>query len=113
MRKRRDIRNLYVPEEFAPVWNDFVVICEREGESASEKIRRMVSRYVLIHKEGNPQTQLAKFTEESMKTCYGCEGKFPVLKKVRFISGLVAAVCEDCLNEYRERTVVKKVLGPA
>jgi len=52
MKKRRDIRNFYMDEDFIPVWSEFKKICQREDESISHKIRGFIARYVAVHREG-------------------------------------------------------------
>jgi hypothetical protein len=56
--KRRDIRNIYIPEGFREVWDKFLEICRREGSSGSDKIRDLITEYVRAHEPGNPQTRL-------------------------------------------------------
>jgi len=51
------------------LWNDFKEICDREGESMSEKIEDWVKNYVAVHKKGNPQMMLESFTEEKKEGC--------------------------------------------
>ena len=108
-RKRRS--TIYIAE---PVFSEFKGICKREGEKISWKLEQYMIRYNAAHSEGNPQLRLEKFTGISTsKTCFFCQGRFPMLKKVKFISGLVAAVCDNCCEEKSTppyRTVVK-VLG--
>lgn len=36
----------------------FRVICDREGETMSKKVRKWVIQYILEHEKGNPQTLL-------------------------------------------------------
>ena len=54
---------IYYPPEFERVWKAFLKICEREGKTASEKIRKYVIREVEIHGPGNPQTIMNSFSE--------------------------------------------------
>lgn len=117
MQKRRDIRNFYVDEAFIPVWQSFMEICAREGESASLKIREFVERYVCVHAGGNPQQLIEKyFGYISPKECFFCRGHFPTLKKVEYISGLVAPTCQECLDKNKAKgkfSTVKRVVGAA
>lgn len=96
------------------VYKEFKIICKREAEPVSGKIEQFMKRYIAAHGEGNPQLRLERFTGHVKgKTCYFCQGKFPMLKKVQFISGLVAGVCENCYTEKSKppyRTV-KRVIG--
>jgi len=110
MEKRRDIKNIYVPPDFQVIWDEFVKICAREGESVSAKIREYVARYVAIHSKGNPQLQLTRFILGINSKCFRCEGMFPSLLTVRFISGLKAQLCRDCLKRDIERGLIKKIL---
>lgn len=93
------------------IWKEFKKICGREEESMSEKLEKFCARYIAIHQKGNPQLRLEPFIGEVKKVCYCCEGLFPFLNKVRFISGLKACVCDECMKEYEERRLVKKKLG--
>jgi len=61
--KRAFTVQLYVPEDFGELWEEFKKICIREGESMSSKIYDFVRRYVEAHKEGNPQLVLNRFFE--------------------------------------------------
>jgi len=111
MRKRSDIRNFYVDEEFIPVWDKFREICTREDSSASEKIRGFIARYVAVHAKGNPQLLLDKFVGDVHHKCFGCEGMFKSLTKVKFVSGRIGGVCPLCKEDYCARGLIKKVLG--
>jgi hypothetical protein len=115
LQKRRNIRNFYVDETFEPVWDEFRLICLREGESASQKIREFIERYVMVHSEGNPQLLIEKFMKDlPQKECYHCKGHSTPLFKVKYISGLIAPTCQSCLNREREKgpySTVKRVLG--
>lgn len=97
-----------------PTYREFKQICKREGEAVSGKIEDFMKRYIAAHSEGNPQLRLEKFTGQVKgKTCFFCQGRFPVLKKVQFISGLTAGVCENCFVEKSKPPygTVKRVLG--
>jgi len=111
MEKRRDIRNFYIDESFVPIWNKFKKICEREDESASAKIRELIARYVAVHTKGNPQLLLDKFVGDVYHKCFGCQGMFKNLKKVKFLSGRIGGVCSKCYEDYENRQLIKKVLG--
>lgn len=78
----------------------------------SRKLEKYMARYVAVHMLGNPQLRLEPFLGQKLShTCFGCDGNFPVLTKVEFISGLVANVCDACLKTYMAKTTVEKVLG--
>jgi len=115
MQKHREIRNFSIDEAFVPIWQEFREICFREGESASEKIREYIMRYVSVHAHGNPQLILEKFMGEiKLGECFFCKGQFEFLKKVEYASGLIAPTCEDCLNRNKAKgsfSTVKKILG--
>jgi hypothetical protein len=115
MQKPWEARTFYIDETFKPIYQEFKEICAREGESASEKIREYIMRYVSVHSGGNPQLLLEKFIGEIKQgECFFCKGHFPNLKKVEYVSGLVAPTCEDCLNRNKAKgsfSTVKKVLG--
>ena len=93
------------------IHNEFKKICFREQESMSQKIEKYVARYVAVHMKGNPQLRLAPFIGKTTHTCFRCEGKFPILIHVKFISGLIANVCRECFKVYKSQTTVDKVLG--
>lgn len=109
------IRHFYVDDTFLPVWEEFKEICAREGDSASEKIREFVERYVIVHSSGNPQLRIDKFSDVvTKKACFFCQGHFERLFKVEFVSGLIAPTCEACLDRNRAKgtfSTVKKVMG--
>jgi hypothetical protein len=102
---------IYIDE---PIINEFQKICQREGKKISTKLEDLMLRYNVAHGEGNPQLRLERFTGELQgKTCFLCQGRFPTLKKVEFISGLKAQVCNNCFEAKSKppyRTV-KRVLG--
>jgi len=91
------------------IWREFGIICSREDKSKSEKIEGFVGRYVAVHMKGNPQLLLAPFIGEVKKVCFGCEGIFPALTRVMFISKVKAGVCKSCLEDYQKRTTIKKI----
>lgn len=88
----------------------FKKICDREKESVSEKIEGFEARYVAVHMKGNPQLRLASFFGDVKQKCFGCEGLFPHLQKVEFISGTVGLVCPDCKRSYQDRTLIKRTI---
>jgi len=102
---------LYVTLEFEQVWNEFTKICNREDESRSSKISSMVARYVAVHAKGNPQLMLETFIGDVQRKCFGCEGMFKTLTKVKFISGRIGGVCPPCKEDYQKRGLIKKILG--
>ena len=58
MKKRRDIRNFYVNEDFIPFYEKYIEIMKRENSSVSEGIRDLIKSYVRLHEPGNPQQRL-------------------------------------------------------
>jgi len=42
-------------------WKQFIEVCKREGEAASNKLDKWIQRYVQIHRPGNPQLLLNTF----------------------------------------------------
>ena len=114
MRKHFEVRNFSSDEFFTPVWDEFRAICLREGESASEKIREFIMRYVMVHSEGNPQLLLSKFMDDLPRSeCFYCHGHFEHLKRVKYKSGLVAPTCDVCLGLPAQANCVLRVLGEA
>ena len=89
----------------------FKEICTREQESMSQNIESYMARIVTVHDKGNPQLRLERFIGKVNQTCYRCKGHFSNLVKVKYVSGLVADTCPECLEYARERKLVKKVLG--
>lgn len=102
---------IYIPETFEQVWRKFGEICDREDSSRSDKIRAFIARYVAVHAKGNPQLLLEKFIGDVHLKCFGCEGMFKNLTKVKFISGRIGGVCPICYEDYKNRQLIKKVLG--
>lgn len=49
---------LYLRKEFEATWEAFMKVCDREGDSASQKLEKWVSDYMASHGEGNSQTIL-------------------------------------------------------
>ena len=92
------------------LWNDFNDICLREGESMSQKVEGFISRYVMAHKHGNPQTLLERYGGEAKQKCYGCKKWFSGLPKVLFLSGEKGFVCSSCKQDYQNRGLIRKVL---
>ncbi len=93
------------------IWKAFKIICLREDVSISEKIEAFIARYIAVHQKGNPQLNLDPFIEDIKAKCFNCEGFYPSLIRVKFVSGLVANICKECLEEKRGRGLVKKVIA--
>jgi len=93
------------------IQKEFRKVCDREGVSMSQKVESMIARHVAVHMKGNPQLRLETFFGDVEKKCFRCEGIYPSLHKVEFISGLIKGVCSECLKTDRERGVVKRVCG--
>jgi hypothetical protein len=114
----KDKLTLYVP---ANVKTQLIplakTIFKREESSLSKWFVEALTRYIEVHKEGNPQLRIVQFTGlPSEKECFFCKGHFPLLKKVEYVSGLVAYSCEPCLQANRAKgssSTVKRVLGKA
>ena len=112
MQKHWEIKNFRIDESFMPIWTEFRQICVREGDTASDKIREFIMRYVMVHSEGNPQLRLEKFMLNLPKHEYFyCHGHFDRLKKVKYKSGLIAPTCDTCLSLPAQRNCILKVLG--
>ena len=60
---------------------------------------------------GSSQTVLAKYGAVVQLKCESCGKKFDHLFRAKFISGLVADYCKECLEREKEKTTVQKVLG--
>ncbi len=67
MEKRKDITNIYIPEDFRSTFEAFKKICDREGSSSSEKIRFFIQDYVQQHEVPNPQTVMQSFNGQLAK----------------------------------------------
>lgn len=93
-----------------PLWVEFLKICKREKESASQKLTTYIARYVAVHELGNPQLFLERWTKTTEQTCFNCQGIFPNLLKVRFISGLEALICPECLKDKQKHRLIKRIL---
>lgn len=72
--------------------------------------RNLRSRRRLVIEE---EFGVSPFPTGEFGVCLKCGVKLGVVKlyRVRFVSGLVADVCRECLEDYRHRTLVKAVLG--
>ena len=93
---------------------DFKEICVREEESMSKKVESWIARYVAVHREGNPQTLLFTLDFQNKKKCcwVGCERQLSPSEttKVKFRSGMIGHVCDECLSYLKKKTeVVKKI----
>lgn len=77
--------------------------------SMSTKVEAWIARYIAVHQKGNPQLRLETFIGDVKQVCFQCEGHFPNLVRVKFVSGLVAEVCASCLEEKRGKGLVKHV----
>ena len=56
-------------------WKRFLLICRREGTTASKKIVSIVIDYVQEHDPGNPQTNLISYSEGGAITVAQIEGQ--------------------------------------
>lgn len=92
---------------------EFKEVCDREGPNVtmSGKVEGFIARHVAVHGQGNPQLRLETFFGDVKKKCWRCEGIFPNLVKVQYISGLVAQSCPTCLKRDQDTRTVKKVYG--
>lgn len=90
----------------------FKEIIARNGLNISDILFEKVVSFLKQHNwpPGNSQTLLQTFIDEVKGKCFRCEGMFPVLVKVKFISGLVAPLCRECLEHDQDRGVIKKIL---
>jgi len=62
----------YVPPEWEPIWREFKRICQREGETASHIIRRMIEQYVAAHRKGNLQLTLDRYATTKVLVAGRC-----------------------------------------
>ena len=101
-------------------WRCGVVVKVRDEEKAIgrclESLRNQTVELflVVVHSEGNPQLRLDKFADIPERECFWCHGRFKTLKKVEYISGLVAPTCDACLQANLANgpySTVKRVLG--
>jgi len=110
-KNKSNVGTFYLSDPYKLTWQEFRVICIREGTTASKKLVSFMTEYVQEHKEGNPQLMLETFIGDVQHKCFGCEGMFKNLTKVKFISGRIGAVCSPCKEDYQKRGLIKKVLG--
>jgi len=92
----------------------FKEIVARNGLIISDILFEKVDSFLKQHNwpPGNSQTILQTFIGKTKKKCYFCEGRFPTLTKVKFISYLIAPVCNECLEKAQhQKQTVKKILG--
>ena len=93
----------------ASLWKEFGEICFREDKSRSEKLTEFITRYVQIHKRGNPQTLLFTLDMPKHKCCWsGCEKQCSPneMVRVKFISGLIGYLCQECFERLTKETCV-------
>ena len=89
-------------------WIEFLEICEREGESGSQKIRAYMNNYNEKHRIGNPQRLLESFGSELTLVCVYCgKGGFKTLRKVTTPGGEMS-VCLSCFKDLKYRLLIKK-----
>jgi len=93
------------------ILHKFKEICFREDVSMSNKVEKMIARYVAVHIKGNPQLPLEKFIGDVHHKCFGCESMFKTLRKVKFISGRIGEVCPSCHEDYLQRGLIKREIG--
>lgn len=111
--KAKTMRLVLVPKPGQePAIRAFKEITARNGLQVSDILFEKVEEFLREHNypPGNSQTILDSFIGTIKQKCFKCEGFYPSLVKVRFISGLEANVCSTCLEEYQLRNVVKKIL---
>lgn len=60
--KSREVK-IYAPAGFKATWQKFLEICDRDGDSASQLVRKWVEGYVARKEPGNPQRPLTAFVE--------------------------------------------------
>lgn len=60
-------------------WEEFVKICQREGSSASKKLREFIQAYVQAHSHGNPQALLDGYVKGRPNPSTKVEGQGPEL----------------------------------
>jgi hypothetical protein len=79
---------------------------------STELYERGIKSFLKEHNwpPGNSQTLLTTTLGKPQKQCSQCKKFFPILHKVKFVSGLTASVCGSCLEVHKKRNVVKKVL---
>lgn len=56
-------------------WEQFLLICKREGDNASKKLRDYIKDYVFKHGEGNSQTTISSFEPGGRVTIGNIEGR--------------------------------------
>lgn len=85
-------------------------ICVRNGLEIRKVILNGIDKFLKEHNwpPGNSQTLLQVFGEKPRLICFKCREEFYTLNHVEFISGKTARVCDTCLVDYEERTLIKK-----
>ena len=66
--------SFYLGDDYS-YWKQFLMICKREGENASKKLRDYIKDYVFKHGEGNPQTTISSFEPGGRVTIGNIEGR--------------------------------------
>lgn len=72
--------SFYIGDPYKKVWQEFRVICLREGTTASKKLVEFISKYVKNHEPGNPQQLVSTFFEGGAKAyvapkCFVCKNE--------------------------------------
>jgi len=65
-KKFKRVLHVYVPDNLQPLVEEAKKICQREGESLSKKIVEFCCSYTSLHRHGNPQTLIEKFTQQKI-----------------------------------------------
>ena len=91
-------------------WKTFIKICQREGESASQKIREWIEIYNRRHAPGNPIIPLDRFGARIVQNCELCGKASPNLWNVLYVSGKTLRSCKPCIDIRRPKGLVRKVL---
>lgn len=106
MGKRRSC--IYVLDE---VWKEFLKICKREGQNASQKLEAFMQAYNQQHKTGNPQLLITHYAkpEEPQPLrvlCLYCQGALTEGKVFCQRTGgmwLPSIRCYSCKNNRLKR----------
>ena len=109
-KKFRHILHVYIPEDSQSLVEEAKTICEREGESLSKKIVDFCADYANLHRHGNPQTLMEKFTQEKLDNTIcqmdGCGNKANYLCFSAFPYGNDMKLCnQHWIDEERKGNI--------
>jgi len=109
---RKNYQGIYCPDNFLPVLKMFHKICEREGESVSEKIRDWILNYVRIHGTiMNPQRPMNGFLEKSGNRVQVPAPDKPMPDYWHMTDRELVALYKSPRTPFGDRTIIRSILN--